>query len=160
MRSQLVLNNSYWNQFLPWPHSNINWHHQITYKQCFSCHNVERNHPFTGRLLKNLEQRVSLQVRNDLRTNPEPILYLFRAEPILNQFWTNLMAWCVRPPFGYGSHTYVRIRSYILTHMYIRIWTNGEPIKTKKSFYVQNWFRPEQITLVQDWFSVCTVPAG
>ncbi len=31
----------------------------------------------------------SLQARNEVRTNPEPILYLFRAEPILNQFWTN-----------------------------------------------------------------------
>ncbi len=42
----------------------------------------------------------SLQAWNDVRTNPEPTLYLFRAEPILNQLWTNLMAWSIRPPLA------------------------------------------------------------
>ena len=65
----------------------------------------------------------ALQARNDVRTNPEPIFYLFGAEPILNQFWTNLMTWFVRPPFGYGSHTYVRIRSH---------FGSAEPILNQK----------------------------
>ena len=49
----------------------------------------------------NHSERCSLQVRNDVRTNREPILYLFSAEPILNQFWTNLMAWSFRLWFTY-----------------------------------------------------------
>ncbi len=65
----------------------------------------------------------TLQARNDVWTNPEPILYQFKAEPILNQFWTNLMAWSVRPPFGYGLHTYVRIRSH---------FGSAEPILNQK----------------------------
>ncbi len=62
------------------------------------------------------------------RTNPEPIL---------NQFWTNRMAWSVRPPFSYGSHTYVRIRSH---------FGSAEPILNQKCLQGRHWrhwyFRP------------------
>ena len=69
-----------------------------------------------GKKLQPLDTRAcysaTLQARNGFRTDPEPILYLFRAEPILNQFWTNLIAWSFQPPFDYGSHKYIRIRSH------------------------------------------------
>ena len=35
---------------------------------------------------------LTLQARKDVRTNPEPILYLFRAKPILNQSY-GLIRW-------------------------------------------------------------------
>ncbi len=50
-------------------------------------------------------------------TTSEPILnqhYLFRAEPILNESWTNSEPilnqsyWFARSPFGYGSYFFVR----------------------------------------------------
>ncbi len=86
----------------------------------------------------------SLQAPYDGRTIPEPILsvhsrtmaerylnqsyrsanvqlwFTFIAEPWLNDIWTNLS---VRPPFGYGSHKYVRIRSH---------FGSAEPILNQK----------------------------
>ncbi len=75
---------------------------------------------------------LSLQARYDAQTNPEPIIICSgpnkswtNPEPILNQYFH----WFVWPPFGYGSCTYVRIRSHI---------GSTEPILNQK--YLQGWY--------------------
>ena len=68
----------------------------------------------------------ALQARYDVRTNSEPIIICSvphqcwtKLEPILNQYFL----WLVRPLFGQGSHSYVRIRSF---------FGSAEPILNQK----------------------------
>ncbi len=56
-------------------------------------------------------------------TTSQPILNQYYICSGMNQFWTNLMAWSIRPPFRYGSHTYVHIRSH---------FGSAEPILNQK----------------------------